>query len=102
MITWPQRGKFTFVLGLVFGYITLDTRGKGVTLALFLVVMCIVDAGVPVTWGSLMLAKLYRDLHQIVYQGGSRQGRSIGFLTLLQVWAWEHIVVLRMLGRRER
>ena len=50
-------------LGLVFGYIAQNTGGTGVTLELILVVMQIVDAGLPATWGSLMLVELYRDLH---------------------------------------
>ena len=87
------------MLGLVSGYIATDTSGTGVTLVLIPDVMEIVDARLPTAWGSLMLAKLYRDLHQIVYQGGSWKGRSIGFPTL-QVWAWEHIAVLRQVRHR--
>ena len=81
----PERWIYFYVLGLVSGYIAPDTGVIGVTLALIPVVMDIVDAGLPATWGSLMLAELYRDLHKIVYQGGGQQGRSIGFPTLLQV-----------------
>ena len=60
------------MLRLVLGYISLDTGGTGVTLALIPVVMGIVDVRLPAAWGSLMLAKVYKDLYQIVYQGGSR------------------------------
>lgn len=52
-------------------------------LALIPIVMDIVDAGVLTAWGSLMLAELYKDLHQIIYQGIGHQGRSVGFLTVL-------------------
>ena len=78
-----ERRIYFYVLGLVLGYIAPDTGETGVTLALIPVVMDIVDAGLSAAWGSLMLVELYRDLHQIVYQGGGRHGRSIGFLTLL-------------------
>lgn len=76
---------YFYVLGLVSEYLAPDIGGTCVTLSLILVVMAAVDARVPAAWGSLMLAKLYRDLHQIVYQGARHQGRSIGFATLLQV-----------------
>ena len=49
-----------------------------------------------------MLEKLYQDLHQIVYQGAGQRGRSIGFLTLLQVWAWENIMTFRLIRWRDR
>ena len=58
-----KRQIYFYVCGLVSGYIAPNIGGTGVILALVPVIMCIVDAGVPTTWGSLMLAELYRDLH---------------------------------------
>ena len=79
----PERQIYFYVLGLVLGYISLDIGETGVTLALIPFMIDIVDARILVAWGALMLVKLYRDLHQIVYQGGGQQGRGIGFPTLL-------------------
>ena len=58
-----ERHIYFYVCGLVSSYISLDIEGNGVTLALIPVIMCIVDVGVLTTWGSLMLAELYRDLY---------------------------------------
>lgn len=43
------------------------------------------------SWGPI-LASLYRDLHEYVYLNG--RALEVG-VTLLHVWAWEHIVVLQ-------
>lgn len=82
-----ERRIYFYVLRLVSGYLALDIGGTSVTLSLIPVVMAAVDAGIPTAWGSLMLVELYRDLHQIIYQGARHQARSMGFTTLLLVWA---------------
>lgn len=56
------------------------------------------DGSRPMAWGTLALVELYKDLHNIVY----RLGQSFGFVTLLQVWAWEHITVMQPVGRQDR
>lgn len=39
-----------------------------------------------------MLASLYHDMHDFVYY----DSRAIGIgVTLLHIWAWDHIIVLR-------
>lgn len=46
------------------------------------------------TWGPILLASLYHDMHQVVYC----EGRSIeAGVTLLHIWEYENIVVLRPL-----
>lgn len=39
-----------------------------------------------------MLAHLYHDLHQVVYRGSSSLSCGV---TVLQIWAWEHLAVTR-------
>ena len=50
------------------------------------------------SWGPCMLEMLYYYLHQVAYRGGL--SFNIGG-TLLQIWAYEHIVVLKPLIERE-
>lgn len=88
------RQVHSYVCKLVSGYIAPDIGGRSVTLALILGIVQIVDVGGPTAWGTLMLAKMYQDLHQIVYHRVGTMGRGFGFAPLLQVWAWEHIAVL--------
>lgn len=45
-----------------------------------------------------MLTKLYRELHDITYH----PGRGFGYVTLLQVWVWEHITIMQPMGMQER
>lgn len=42
--------------------------------------------------GPVLLASLYEDLHEYVYLDGKALRAGV---TLLHVWAWEHIVVFR-------
>lgn len=64
-----------------------------------LVLKDMVTQGRKFAWGSCMLAHLYRELHQVVYLGYTIL--SVG-VTLLQVWAWEHIPIARPLVDRDR
>lgn len=64
-----------------------------------LVIEDMVTQGHRFAWGSCMLAHLYRDLHQVVYLGYTSLSVEV---TLLQVWAWEHIPVVRPLLDRDR
>ncbi|KAM3359924.1 hypothetical protein P3S68_019635 [Capsicum galapagoense] len=52
------------------------------------------------SWGSATLAYLYRFLCKA---SQSIQNKIVGFLPLLQVWAWERITVLRpqIVGKRD-
>ena len=43
-------------------------------------------------WGPAILAEMYHELHEIVYHGG---GSWACGAVLAQIWAWEHIVVIR-------
>lgn len=45
-------------------------------------------------WGLVILTSLHHEMHQVVYY----QGRSISSgVTLLHIWAYEHIAILRPL-----
>lgn len=46
-----------------------------------------------------MLSHLYREIHQVVYLGYNSLFAGV---TLLQVWAWEHIPVSRPIVDRDR
>lgn len=45
-----------------------------------------------------MLAHLYHDLHQVFYLGAMSVSAGV---TLLQIWAWEHIVVTHPMEDRD-
>ena len=57
------RHIYFYVCKMVSRYIALDISRTGVTLALILMIIQIMDEGVLVAWGYFLLAKLYRDLH---------------------------------------
>lgn len=50
------------------------------------------DRPVCFAWGPVLLASLYRDLHEYMYMDDRALEAGV---TLPHVWAWEHIVVLR-------
>lgn len=64
-----------------------------------LVLEYLVMKGRRFSWGSYMLAHLYKELHQVVYL--ECMSLLVG-VTLIQVWAWEHIVVTRPLVDRDK
>lgn len=53
------------------------------------------DASGEMAWGAAVLAHLYRELGKASMKG---KANCCAFLTLLQLWAWEHIQI----GRPER
>lgn len=50
--------------------------------------------GTRFAWGPCMLAHLYHDLHQFVYLGGCEISAGV---TLLQIWAYKHITMIRLI-----
>lgn len=44
------------------------------------------------SWGLVLLASMYKDLHEYIYLDDKALRASV---KLLHVWAWEHIAVLR-------
>ncbi|KAF0888378.1 hypothetical protein E2562_014200, partial [Oryza meyeriana var. granulata] len=53
------------------------------------------DASGEMAWGAAVLAHLYRELGKASMKG---KANCCAFITLLQIWAWEHIQI----GRPER
>lgn len=51
------------------GFLCFDCRSKGLSVGWGLVLEDMVTQGYRFTWGSAMLAHLYRDLHEVVYLG---------------------------------
>lgn len=92
----PLPSMLTRFIG---GFLCPDHRSKGLAVGWGLILEDMVTRGCRFAWGSAMLAHLYRDLHQVVYLVYS--SLSIG-VTLLQVWAWEHIPIARPLADRDR
>lgn len=50
------------------------------------------DRPVRFAWGPVLLASLYRYLHEYTYLDGRALGSGV---MLLHMWAWEHIFVLQ-------
>lgn len=50
-------------------------------------------------WGSCILTHMYREMHEIVYREGKRMAVKV---LILQVWAWEHLLVCRSIGDEVR
>lgn len=87
------------LVGFVGGFLCPNRRSKGLSVGWGVVLEMMITKGTWYAWGSCMLAHLYRELHQVVYQRAT--SLSVG-ITLLQVWAWEHIAVTRPLEDKER
>lgn len=62
------------------------------------VVMEVVNGNQPMACGTLVLISLYRELHDICYHGS----HGFGYVTSLQVWTWEHIVVTQLARRVDK
>ena len=50
----------------------------------------ILEDGTRYAWGVCVLAHLYHDLHDVVYRDGASLSAGV---TLLHVWAWEHMSI---------
>lgn len=53
--------------------------------------------GTQFAWGPCVLSHLYQDLHEVAYRGVGSLGVGI---TLLHIWAWEHLPVTRPVSLR--
>lgn len=74
-----------------------DRKGHGFPIGWGRVLEKMAIEGTVYAWGPCVLAMLYFQLHQIVYQ--RVQTLSCG-VTLLQVWAFEHIAICQPIAER--
>jgi hypothetical protein len=81
------------------GFLCPDRRSRGFSYGWGRVLESMVRRSRIYAWGSCLLAHLYRELHLFVYRGSSSLAADV---TLLQIWAWEHIAVARPLTHRQR
>lgn len=72
-----------YMFWMIAGMMMADTSGN------YLKLMYVVSS---YSWGSATLACLYRFLCKA---SQSNQNEIAGFLPLLQIWAWERVIVLR-------
>lgn len=63
----PARHIYFFVWALVSGHILPNHVGRLIILGMIPMVIEAIDNGQPMAWGTLVLEKLYRELHDIVY-----------------------------------
>ena len=55
------------------------------------------EDGTRYAWGVCLLAHLYHNLHDVAYREGSSLSTGV---TLLHVWAWEHIYITCLVHMR--
>lgn len=75
----PTRWIYFYVCALVSSYILLNYGGRSIVLGMIPMVIDTIDIGCPIAWGRLVLAELYKELHNIMYHPGQR----FGYITLL-------------------
>ncbi|XP_059064368.1 protein MAINTENANCE OF MERISTEMS-like [Cryptomeria japonica] len=74
-----DRLIYIYVCALVNGYIIPDRGERFIVLGMIPVVVEAVHSDRPMAWGTLVLTKLYRELHEIIYH----PGKGFRFITLL-------------------
>lgn len=89
-----QRYARAYILGLIGGFLFTDKSGADVQL-IFLPLLRDFSKIEQLSWGSALLAYLYRELCRASKAGANE---IAGPLILLQLWAWERLHI----GRPER
>ncbi|KAH0700937.1 hypothetical protein KY284_015152 [Solanum tuberosum] len=80
-----------YMFWIITGLMLADTSG-GLLKLMYLPMLEDITAVGSYSWGSATLAYLYRFLCKA---SQSIQNEIVGFLPLLQIWAWERVTVLR-------
>lgn len=81
------------IFAIISGLVTPDGRGQYFSPSWGLHWEWMVrDRAVDFAWGHIILASLYRYLHEYAYLNGRALGASV---MLLHVRAWEHISILQ-------
>lgn len=81
------------------GFLCSDQRSRGFSYGWGHVLESIVRQSTRYAYGSCLLAHLYCELHLFMYRGSSSLAARV---TLLQIWALEHIAVTWSLTHRQR
>ncbi|GLJ23507.1 hypothetical protein SUGI_0445390 [Cryptomeria japonica] len=85
--------------GVISGFLCPDKGTRGLFMGWGGKLEMLVMQHTRYAWGPCVLAHLYYELHQFVYHGSVGLGYRV---TLLQVWAYEHILVTRPIHFRGR
>ena len=82
----------SLLCSLVAQALVTDRGQKGFPLGWGRLVYDLIARPRRMAWGPAILAEMYHELHEIVYhEGGSWACGAV----LAQIWAWEHIAVIR-------
>ena len=76
--------------GMITRHICPDRRSRGFPVGWGWTLHSILEEGTHYAWGVCVLAHLYHDLHDAVYREGASLSAGV---TLLHVWAWEHMSI---------
>lgn len=99
-IPWSRFGlgldRLSTLLGsLICGLLCPDRRQHGFAVGFGSVLQSMVWDHTVFVWGPYMLAHMHYHMMYVAYL----DGRSLGCgATLLQIWAWEHIVICHPVG----
>lgn len=78
--------------GMIGCFVMLDRGWQGFLCGWGRMLERLLTHPVRLGWGSFLLAHMYHEMHEIVYREG--KSMAVGVL-VLQIWAWEHILVCR-------
>lgn len=88
-----------FICGLISGRVLPNLGGHGFPIGWSRCVYYMVHDCMDYAWGAAMLGQLYHDMHLVLY----REYQSLSLrVTLLHIWAWEHIAITRLVGVHDR
>lgn len=88
----------SILVDFIAGFLCPNHRSKGLLVERDHILESIITHGTRYAWGLCMLSHLHHDFHQVLYLRGA--SLSLG-VTLIQVWTWEHIVVIHLVANRQ-
>ncbi len=81
----------SLLCSLVAQALLIDRGQKGFPLGWGRLVYDLISQPRKMAWGPTILAKMYHELHEIVYHEGGSWACGV---VLAQIWAWEHITMI--------